>query len=103
MTKFIDLMGMWVKYWEFLMSTILPKTLWSLFLGDNGGAQFRGKGTLYELGIRVPMIVRWPDKVAAGTVCHGIVSCEDLAPTFIDLAGVEIPKNITGISLKILF
>jgi len=37
-----------------------------VFMGDNGASQFRGKGTLYEFGVRVPLIVRWPGKVKAG-------------------------------------
>jgi N-sulfoglucosamine sulfohydrolase len=37
-------------------------------MGDNGASQFRGKGTLYEFGVRVPFIVRWPGKVKAGSV-----------------------------------
>jgi len=39
-----------------------------VFMGDNGASQFRGKGTLYEYGVRVPLIVRWPGKVKAGSV-----------------------------------
>ncbi|HEU0006562.1 MAG TPA: sulfatase-like hydrolase/transferase, partial [Terriglobia bacterium] len=31
-----------------------------VFMGDNGAAQFRGKGTLYEYGLNVPLLVRWP-------------------------------------------
>ena len=38
-----------------------------LFMGDNGCAQFRGKGTLYEFGIHVPMLARWPGVIKPGT------------------------------------
>jgi N-sulfoglucosamine sulfohydrolase len=64
--------------------------------GDNGAAQFRGKGTLYEFGIHCPLVVRWPGKVKAGTTTGELVSGEDLAPTFLAAAGVEAPKEITG-------
>ena len=67
-----------------------------VFMSDNGGehkvtsnAPLRGgKSQLYEGGIRVPLIVRWPQAVAAGAVCDTPVSTIDFYPTFLDLAGV---------------
>ena len=64
--------------------------------GDNGAAQFRGKGTLYEFGIHCPLVVRWPGKVKPGTSTAELISGEDFAPTFLEAAGVEIPKEISG-------
>ncbi len=66
------------------------------FMGDNGAAQFRGKGTLYEFGVRVPLLVRWPGKVKPGEVAAELVSGEDLAPTFLEAAGRPAPKEMTG-------
>jgi arylsulfatase A-like enzyme len=66
---------------------------------DNGAAQFRGKGTLYEFGIHCPLIARWPGKVKAGTTSAELISGEDLAPTFLAAAGADIPKEISGKSL----
>jgi len=63
--------------------------------GDNGAAQFRGKGTLYEFGIRCPLVVRGPG-VRAGAVVSELVSGEDVAPTFLSAAGVEVPREMTG-------
>jgi N-sulfoglucosamine sulfohydrolase len=63
---------------------------------DNGAAQFRGKGTLYEFGIHCPLIVRWPGKVKPGSTSSELISGEDVAPTFLAAAGVEIPKEISG-------
>lgn len=63
--------------------------------GDNGAAQFRGKGTLYEFGVRVPLMVRGPG-VRAGAVAPQLVSGEDLAPTFLAAAGVEAPREMSG-------
>ena len=72
-----------------------------MFMGDNGAAQFRGKGTLYELGIRVPLIVRMPGSpLKPGTVIKDLVSGEDLAPTFLELAGVAVPSSMTGVSFS---
>ncbi len=70
-----------------------------LFMGDNGGAQFRGKGTLYEWGIRVPYIIRWPGHIAPGTESDELVSCEDVAPTFLEIADIPVRKEISGVSL----
>ena len=73
------------------------------FMGDNGCSQFRGKGTLYELGIHVPLIVRWPGTVKPGTSNSALVSGEDLAPTFLEAAGLPVPREMTGKSfLKLL-
>jgi uncharacterized sulfatase len=49
------------------------------------------KGTLYEGGIRVPMIVRWPGVVKRGTVCSEPTTTADLLPTFCDMAAVDLP------------
>jgi arylsulfatase A-like enzyme len=74
-----------------------------IFMGDNGASQLRGKGTLYEFGIRVPLILRWPDVVRPGASSDALVSGEDLAPTFLEAAGAPVPKEMTGRSfLKLL-
>ena len=66
-----------------------------MFTSDNGGedrvtsnAPLRGgKSQLYEGGIRVPLIVRWPGVVKPGAVCNVPVNTVDVYPTFLDLAG----------------
>ena len=67
-----------------------------VFAGDNGAALFRGKGTLYELGLRVPLIMRWPGQVAAGVVSDTLISGEDLAPTMLEAAGLKPVSAMTG-------
>jgi len=81
------------------------------FSGDNGGRggfnnifdpnrYFRGqKGNLYEGGLRIPMIVRWPGKIKAGTVNDHLWYFPDIMPTLVELADVEPPGNIDGISI----
>jgi arylsulfatase A-like enzyme len=69
-----------------------------IFMGDNGASQLRGKGTLNEFGVHVPLIVRYPGVVKPGSVCNSLVSGDDLAPTLLSVAGVEAPGNLTGIS-----
>ena len=65
-------------------------------------APFRaGKGTLYEGGIRVPMIVRWPGKIKSESNSEAIVSSVDFYPTFLELSKGKKPKNqvLDGFSL----
>ena len=57
------------------------------------------KRDLYEGGIRVPMIVRWPGKTPAGSVSDHIGYFGDLMATAADLAGVELPGDLDSISL----
>ena len=66
------------------------------FFDANG--PLRGiKRDLYEGGIRVPMIAYWPSKIHPAVTAH-ISSFEDVLPTFADLAGVDAPAQIAGIS-----
>ena len=66
---------------------------------DNGMAFPRAKANGYEFGIHVPMAVRWGDRVKAGQQTDVLISFVDLAPTFLEVAGVEIPPEMTGQSL----
>jgi arylsulfatase A-like enzyme len=66
------------------------------FMGDNGASQLRGKGTLYEFGIHVPLLMRWPGVVRPGSTTKELTSAEDLAPTFLGAAGLSAPKEMSG-------
>lgn len=73
-------------------------------LNTNGG--LRGtKGSIQEGGIRVPLVMRWPNKIsanstlAAGSSSNQVVDVTDLLPTFCDVAGVESPLGIDGVSI----
>jgi arylsulfatase A-like enzyme len=84
-----------------------------VFTSDNGGLHvpegghakithntpFRaGKGFLYEGGLRIPLMVRWPGKVAAGrTVVEPVVNT-DWLPTLLELAGLPAPNDLDGVS-----
>ena len=68
---------------------------------DHGDGLPRAKRDLYDSGIRVPMIVRWPDALrppgsAPGAVDSRLVSFVDLAPTILGIAGVEAPAHLHG-------
>ena len=64
--------------------------------GDHGMPFPRCKSNIYDSGARVPMAVRWPKRIKAGRVCEDFVSTTDLAPTFLQLAGVDVPDAMTG-------
>lgn len=66
------------------------------FMADNGASQFRGKGTLNEFGIHVPLLMRWPGVIQPGSASAALISGEDLAPTFLAAAGLPIPPEMTG-------
>ncbi len=68
--------------------------------GDHGIPGIpRGKCNLYDLGTRVPLAIRWPGKTGQGLVVDDFVCLPDLAPTFLDAAGVPIPSVMTARSL----
>ncbi|QDT17747.1 arylsulfatase [Alienimonas californiensis] len=80
-----------------------------LFLTDNGpnGNRYNGdlrgrKGSVHEGGVRVPLFVRWPDRIEPGTVVERNAAHVDLLPTLCDLIGVEPPADrpLDGVSLK---
>jgi len=58
----------------------------------------RTKGFVYEGGIRIPLIASWPDHIEPGSQSAHVSAFYDLMPTICDLAGVEPPKDIDGIS-----
>lgn len=108
---------------ELLKELGLDRKTIIFFSGDNGGADyfpdkehprgfhganvnpttgvaFRGKkGNLYEGGLRVPMIVRWPGKIEAGRVSDLLCYFPDALPTLAELAGTAPPADTDGISL----
>ena len=69
-----------------------------IFMGDNGGALLRGKGTLFNCGLHVPLLACWPAVIKTGQVSDALISGEDIAPTLIELARAQVPEKITGIS-----
>lgn len=73
-----------------------------VFTSDNGMPFPRAKATLYEHGVHMPLIVRWDNRVSAGKVIADPVSLMDLAPTFLEVAGLKIPEVMTGASLRSL-
>lgn len=69
------------------------------FLGDHG---WFDKRFMYEESLRMPLLVRYPPRVAPGSTCSEIVTNVDFAPTLLDLAGVEPVEPMQGRSFKSL-
>ena len=68
--------------------------------GDNGMPFPRAKGTLYEPGVNVPLIIKWPGVIKGGSISNELISLIDLPATWLDIAGINIPQEFEGISLK---
>ncbi len=69
-----------------------------VFFDSNG--PLRGfKRDLYDGGVRAPLIVRWPGKIAAGTTTDLISAHWDMMPTLCELCGIAAPKDTDGVSL----
>jgi arylsulfatase A-like enzyme len=67
-----------------------------VFAADNGMPFPGAKGSLYEAGIKVPLIARWPGKIPAGRASDEILSLMDLAPTWLEAAGLPVPPSLQG-------
>lgn len=76
----------------------LDRTL-IVMTGDNGLPFPRCKSNLYDSGTNVPLAVRWPGRIAGGRTVEDFVSLQDLAPTFLETAGLTPPAAMTGRSL----
>ncbi len=71
---------------------------------DNGTNVFdanglHGKASPYDSGVHIPLAAMWPARVAAGRTVTDFVNFRDLAPTFLELAGIAPPASMTGKSL----
>lgn len=67
-----------------------------IFIGDHGRCHVRGKQWLYDGGIHIPFIMRWPGKIDAGRVCDNMVSAIDISATVLQIAGIEPPGHMQG-------
>jgi N-sulfoglucosamine sulfohydrolase len=71
-----------------------------IVVGDNGRPFPRNKTSLYDNGMKVPLILSWPNgKLDAGQRSQSLVSLIDLAPTILDATNLDIPPEVQGLSL----
>jgi len=67
-----------------------------IYASDHGAQLPFSKWTLYDAGINVPFIVRWPNKVKPHSVSQAMISFVDILPTLVEIAGGSKPENIDG-------
>lgn len=67
-----------------------------IFTADQGPQWPFAKWSLYDDGIRVPLMIRWPGQTEAGSRSDAMISQADLLPTFVELAGAKKPADIDG-------
>ncbi|WP_146403913.1 sulfatase [Planctomycetes bacterium CA13] len=66
------------------------------FIGDHGRCHIRGKQFLYEAGVRIPLIVRWPKHIKPASVSDELVSSLDISQTILKLAGAKPAHPLHG-------
>ncbi len=91
--------GIGVIYEQLQESGELENTV-IIISGDHGAPGFPyGKVNLYDFGTRVPLAIRFGKNIKIGATIDRLTSLIDIAPTILDVAGVEIPAEMTGKSL----
>jgi N-sulfoglucosamine sulfohydrolase len=84
---------------EILSETAEAANTIVVMTGDNGLPFPRAKAHLYAAGTRAPLAIRWPAAARGGRRISDFVSFTDFAPTFLEAAGIPVPRIMTGRSL----
>ena len=85
---------------DYFSSKEHPRGIHGANVNPHTGVEYRGKkGNLYEGGLRIPMIARWPGRIAPGQVSDLLWYFPDVLPTVLEVAGVETPRDIDGLSI----
>jgi arylsulfatase A-like enzyme len=67
-----------------------------VFTTDHGISNIRAKGSLYDRGVEIALLMRMPGVIREGSVVHDLLQNIDIAPTLLEAAGLSIPENIQG-------
>jgi uncharacterized sulfatase len=78
------------------VNEILGRNVCFLHSSDHGAQWPFGKWSLYDAGIRTPLIVAWPGRIAPGTRTDAMVSWVDILPTLVEVAGGTAPEGLDG-------
>ena len=71
-----------------------------IYIGDHGAQFSRGKCSVYESGLRIPFIVRWPREAKGGQVWRELVSALDILPTILEASDIELSGQLSGRALQ---
>lgn len=85
---------------DYFASAAHPRGIHAANRNPETGVEFRGlKGNLYEGGLRIPFLARWPGRIPAGRVSDHLGYFPDLLPTIAEVTGAQAPAGIDGLSL----
>lgn len=95
-----------VQRWDSLVGSVITRleaqglldNTIIIMTGDHGMPFPRGKGNLYDAGVRVPFAVRWGSAVQPGRKVEDFISFADIGPTLLDVSGTPIPDDMSGSS-----
>lgn len=95
---YTDITGMDSEMGQVLdyLSPIFGDNTLTLFTSDHGAQWPFGKWNLYDAGIRTPLIIKWPEKIKAGSRTTAMVSWVDILPTLLDISGSSTPEGLDG-------
>jgi arylsulfatase A-like enzyme len=108
----VDPRDAWLTWIDYSIGAIRKKLVeqdkWDntlIIITSDHGAWRHGKTTLYEGGLRVPLAIRWPKKIAGGSRYADLVQNIDFAPTILEAAGINLPAEMEadGVSLMEVF
>jgi len=67
-----------------------------IFSSDHGRCHVRGKQWLYDGGLHIPLIIRWPDRLGPNRVCDDLISSIDISVAILSIAGIDVPAYMHG-------
>ncbi len=87
------------QYMQILERTQKAENTLVIFVSDNGSNTDRSKYTLFEPGVHIPMIARWPGHIVPNTTTDALADFTDVMPTLMELAGGMPHDDMDGVSL----
>jgi arylsulfatase A-like enzyme len=76
-----------------MVDNYLDENTLFIYSDDHG---VNGKFTVYDRGLNVPFVARWPKVIEPGSTCNNMIHYTDVLPTFLEIAGGELPNNLDG-------